>query len=221
MAKVSALGGGVKLKAEIIGLKETKLYLRDLLQGVANEKDLSVGERAAVIVRAKQLIQVELGEAATIIRDTARSNAGASGWGAAIVRAIFKYSDLKDSERKRQRGALAGVRTGAGGRGRAPELRSSSSMKRRIDKKGLFIEWNAGYNMGPTKRGKTKRNAPTGRKIGMSLGRVMETGTVHNQPTRAFRRAIVSKRAEVIRRSAEGYRSVVKWIAARHGKVAA
>ena len=219
-ARVSAIGGGAKFKAEMMGLKETRLMLRDLMQGIANESDLSTGEKAAVIVRAKQLLQAELGEAAAIIRDTARSNAAAENWPAAVVKAIFKFSDLKESERKRQRGALAGVRTGAPRLGKQPDLRSGPRMGRRVNKAGLYIEWRAGYNQGPVNR-RSSRKGTTGRLMGMSLGRVMETGTQHNQATRAFRRAVIAKRGEVLRRATEGYQMVVRWIAARHGKAAA
>jgi hypothetical protein len=223
MAAVSAIRGGAKFKAEMIGLKEVSVTLRDLMNGIANEKDLSVGEKSAVTKLAHQMLQTHLGEAAGVIRDAARTNAASSNWPAAVVRAIFKYSDLKDSERRKQRGALAGIRTGAPTRGRAAVLRSGPTMKRRVDKDGIYIEWNAGYNMGPISRKRqrgVRKAASTGggKKIGMSLARVMESGTAHNKATRAFRRAVLGKRQEVLNRATAGYQSVVKFIAAKHGK---
>lgn len=219
--RVTALRGGANFKAEMIGLKDLRVTLRDLLAGVANESDLSGGERNAVIQEAKKRLQDGLGEAAAIIRDTARTNASASKWSAAVVRAIFKYSDLKESERKGQRGALAGVRTGAGRMGRAPQLRSGPRMGNRVDKSGLFVEWNAGYQYGPRRKGKGRITATAGRLIGMSLGRIMETGTKKNTATHAFQRAVRARRGDVLRRTAESYSAAVRFIAARHGKVAA
>lgn len=221
MAAVTALRGGAKFKAEMIGLKEVSVTLRDLMVGIANEKDLSVGEKSAVTRLAHQMLQTHLGAAAGVIRDAARTNAASSNWPAAVVRAIFKYSDLKDSERRKQRGALAGIRTGAPTRGRAAVLRSGPKMKGRVDKEGIYIEWNAAYKMGPRRRGKGRIVGTPGKLLGMSLARVMESGTTHNRATSAFRRAVVSKRQEVLNRATAGYQSVVKFIAAKHGKRAA
>lgn len=221
MAAVTALRGGAKFKAEMIGLKEVSVTLRDLMVGIANEKDLSVGEKSAVTRLAHQMLQTHLGAAAGVIRDAARTNAASSNWSASVVRAIFKYSDLKESERRKQRGALAGIRTGAPTRGRAAVLRSGPKLGKRVDKEGIYIEWNAAYKMGPRRRGKGRIVGTAGKLLGMSLARVMESGTAHNKATKAFYRAVKSSRQEVLNRATAGYQSVVKYIAAKHGKRAA
>lgn len=218
MARSITTGGGKAVKVEVHGLKELRATMRDLLQGIANEKDLSPGRKASVTRLAQQMIQSQMGEAALMIRNTARANAQSARWPRAVVRAIFKYSDLTESERKKMRSALVGVRTGAPRIGRPGDIKSGPGRAKKPD--GIYVEWNAKERsdvfVGPRRRGQRgMRKAAAGRKLGMSIGRIMESGTIHNTPTTAFQRAVAARRAEALRRVSEGYKKAIAIVRGR------
>ena len=142
-------------KTTVIGSRALRASLRDLADFAAT-RDIA-GRRAA-----SRVFNQIIGDAATTLRDQARSNARSQGLDAAIIKSIFRSSDeakevsgLLPGQARRATAGLVGVRTGAPPR-RDPKL---------------YLTWKAG---GGSKNPRAK--SAKGRIIGSSRAALYERG---------------------------------------------
>lgn len=142
-------------RTQIIGGKKLIARLKDL-EGITATKDIA-GKTAA-----RKVFNEIIRDAATTVRDQARSNARSQGLDQDIVNSIFRSADeakmvghLLQGQQRRATSGLAGVRTGAPPRADGD----------------LFIEWKAGGN---SKNPRAK--SAKGRLIGSSRAALYERG---------------------------------------------
>ena len=122
-----------------------------------------------------------------MMRDTIADRTRSSRWPGSVTAAIFAVTDMSKSPRGKKRTSLVGVPTGSP-RGRYPSVRSASNPK------GIFVEWG-------------KRS---GKKVGMSLARIFESGTRKFPARPAVRPAIQQAGPAVLRELGEGFRGVLR-----------
>jgi hypothetical protein len=210
-------------KVQMLGLKECRLTMRDLMQTVADDDSLSVGEKSTATRWASERLSQYAAEAAQDIRDEARRRATSQGWPPAVIAAIFKYNDPNAPKKKNRKAALVGVRKGT-------PLRSVGN--RIVNPRGVYVEWHARTAMTKLRwRGKRKRDkviaggefSAKGRKLGMGLGTIMEFGsrnatafTSKPWPARpAFVPAVMARKGPAMEKLVDGYKAVVEEIVRR------
>lgn len=125
-------------------------------------------------------------EPAEFLRDTIKTRQQGSRWPTSVIAATFAATDLSNRQGKK-RMALVGVPTGSP-RGKYPDVRSASNPK------GIFVEWG-------------KRS---GKKVGMSLARIFESGTRKHSARPAVEQAKQQAGLKAIQMLGEGYREVLQ-----------
>lgn len=209
-------GGGKIAKAEVLGIRNLRVSLNDLLSGVCNAE--GIAKRSAAGRAAADKINGFVGEAAQLIKRETVANAMARRWPRAVVAAIFKYNDPHAPQGKKWGTALAGIRTGA---------------RPRLDEK-IFREWEAtrffqpmSFSRARKKNRKLPRMVTPGTLLGISLARIYETGTRGPtawtrkswKPTYAFRDAVALTRTAALGLVREGYEKAIDIIQRAHGSV--
>lgn len=207
----------------MLGLKECRLTMLDLMRSFADDDSMSAGEKTTASRWATERLSKYAGEAAQDIRDEARRRATSQGWPSAIIAAIFKYNDPNAPREKNRKAALVGVRKGK-------PLRSVGN--RIINPRGVYVEWKARTAMTKLRwRGKRKKDkriaggdfSAAGRKLGMGLGTIMEFGTRNATaftskpwPARpAFVLAVAARKGPAMEKLVEGYKAVIEEIVRR------
>lgn len=201
----------------MLGLRECRLTMRDLMQIGAGDDALAVAQNASTARWVTERLSRYAGEAAADIRDEARRRATAQHWPRSVVGAIFKYNDPDAPKRRNRKSALVGVRKGS-------PLRSIGT--RIVNPRGVFVEWRARFAMTKLNwRGKRRKDktilggssSAAGRKLGMGLGTIMERGTINPTtftrrpwPARpAFVPAVQARKGPAMEKLVEGYRAVI------------
>ena len=181
MAKSRNLATGRKWGAEIANLKETQVRFAEIVRAMD-------GEDKSVYRAAKERISKRFVEVSRYLRDKARLNVAMAGGPQRVRAAIFAFTDF-DASRvpSRKRSTLVGVRTGAPPR-HDPHI---------------FFTWG---------RGSTRRKGGgiAHRGIGMSLGRIFESGTRFVRGSRYFRNAVFSTKTTILRQLADAYKDAVR-----------
>lgn len=133
-----------------------------------------------------------VGPAAFIIRDGLKERATSQRWPSSVIRAMFAFTDLsKVPGGKRM--ALVGIPTGAPNSKR-PNVRSKENPQ------GLYVSWG-------------KR---TGKRVGMSLARIFESGTKKFPARAVVEGALHSAGPKALEAMAEGYRGTLADLRARY-----
>jgi hypothetical protein len=209
-------GGGKGFKAEVLGLKNLQLSFADLLNGIALDKDLSVGQKTSISRKAAAIVGQGLADSADTIKRRTIANARSTGWPSWLVDAVFKYSD-PNGRKKYRLTALAGVRKGA----RIPKDMT------------IYREWNPRYRMGPIMKRVGRRKmfsqfkSMGGSKIGMSMAAIYEFGTVGATaytrkpwPARpAFVPAVNSEKMAALRLVKNAFGGAIETIRSAHASV--
>ena len=188
-------GGGKLFKVEVTGVRELQLNLRALI------RDLGVEEQIVAKAEAYEVIA----DAADSIRDVARRNARSQGWPDQVVDAIFSFKDFSKAKTKKQKAAMVGIRTGA-----PPHLELHTRQQ-----KGLYVEWFPGRSKSTRAKSlvlpgtKSAKGDGSLQKVGMSLGRMFESGTSKMKARPAFRPAVLSERGNVLAKIRAGLGAIV------------
>jgi hypothetical protein len=214
-------------KVQVEGLTKLRATLRDLVQSVSSDTDLtagmSEGERSTASRWAQERLSGYAAEAAQDIRDEARRRATAQNWPAAIIRAIFKYNDPDAPKRKNRTSAIVGIRKTKPTRSIGADV---------YDRRGVYVEWHAKAAMtkltwtGKRKREKKIRGGTlhrVGKLLGMGLGTILERGTINATtftrkpfPARpAFVPAVQARKGPAMEKLVEGYKAVIEEIVRR------
>lgn len=134
-----------------------------------------------------------VGPAANIVRDAMKERAASQRWPHAVVQAMFAFTDLSKVPPGKKRMALVGVPTGAPNSKR-PNVRTKDNPQ------GLYVTWG-------------KR---TGKKVGMSLARIFESGTKKFPARAMIEGALHSAGPKALEAMADGYRGTLADLRARY-----
>ena len=186
MAKSRNLASGKKWGAEIANLKETQVRFSEIVHAIS-------GDDKSLFRQAKEHISKRFVEVSQFLRDKARDNIAMVDGPRRLRAAVFAFTDFDASrDPRRKRATLVGVRTGA---------------PPRNDPK-LFFVW----GRGSTRR---KGGGVARRGIGMSLGRIYETGTRFRRGARYFRNAVFSTKSTILNQLASAYKDAVRMLSDR------
>jgi len=146
---------------------------------------LTADDRVEKYQRGLAIVKYGFAQASMILRDAARSALG--GKSRRVTAATFAFADLDAGRTKAQkRSSLVGVRTGA---------------PPRLDK-SIYRVWGAGSTR---KNGTTATNG-----LGISLGRIFESGTRYQRGTRFFSSAIRNTKSRAISTLVTAYKDAIK-----------
>jgi hypothetical protein len=135
--------------------------------------------------RGLAIVKYGFAQASTILRDAART--AITGRSRRVTSATFAFADLDAGRTKAQkRTSLVGVRTGA-----PPRLDRS-----------IYRVWGAGSTR---KNGTTATNG-----LGISLGRIFESGTRYQRGTRFFSSAIRNTKSRAISTLVTAYKDAIR-----------
>jgi hypothetical protein len=154
----------------------------------------SFGELSALLLadgrvdkyqRGLAIVKDGFAQASTVLRDAARAAIG--GKSQRVTAATFAFYDLDAGRTKAQkRSSLVGVKTGA---------------PPRLDRT-LYRVWGAGS---------TRKNGSVATHgLGISLGRILETGTRYQRGTRFFSTAIRSTKSRAIGLLVNAYKDAIR-----------
>jgi hypothetical protein len=191
----SAIRRNPALKVELLGLKDARERFLDASKALARDQGMI---RWYTAKRAEQAVLEGFKRAGSVAITSVKSEARGKGWPERLISAMF--SRVNENWQERRRGVniagLIGVRTGRKSREVGTKARP-----------GIWVEWRsrgAFTNIRATRKGIIRgAERAAGTLLGMSLARIMESGTVRTRasgygPRPAFLAGVMRSQKQMV-----------------------